>query len=249
MMLCKGQPNSLLSEFAMRVMVLAFITLTHSACKQQANTLESPASETQSISGGKNGGFRILPQTAARDTLRTKVIYRCNDVSCGDAFQPSNEERDMFFSCSLAQSLGTSGRVPAFMRVVNVGGKQKLIVRKEHQEACEKPLPLEKILAEQTPEDSVKTDPQAASQTTCRAFRGNKEGCQSNEAQGCRWITHPSGRSAAGGQGDCVGLLRASAAAGDGQNIQSLQLNSSEARWAPLESYRGLSSGPSSAPK
>ena len=212
---------------------------TTAACKNERNVVGGE-SEVASAGASRNGGFRILPQLAARDSLRFKVIYRCNDVPCGEAFQPSNEERDFFFPCGFQANLYPGGRFPPFLRVTGPAGQQKLIVRKEHREACERAQPFEKVLAEVQPKEVAQS---ASSSTTCRIFRTNRDDCLANEAQGCRWVTHPSGRASSSGGGECVGLFRSGTLPTGSENVQSLQSGSQSVRWAPVESYRPAAVG------
>jgi|GEM_PF-658494 len=209
-------------------------------CKNKGNTLSSESEVSAAAGDSRNGGFRIAPQLAARDPLRFKVIYRCNDVPCGEAFQPSNEERDLFIPCGLEANVYPNGRFPAFLRVVGATGKQGLIVKSEHRQACESAQPFEKVVADTQPKDAPQAQPAG---NTCRSFRSNREVCLANEAQGCRWVTHPSGRAGLPGGGDCVGLLRSVGQPSGAENVQSLQSGSQPVSWAPVESYRPAATG------
>lgn len=222
------------------------LALALTACKKEYNQLEAESLATSSSSGLKNGGFRILPQSAARDPQRSRVIYRCNSVQCGEAFQPSNEERDQYFPCDIGQNLYPSGILPPFLRVVSSDGKQKLIVKAEHRQACQMAVPFEKLLSESSP---MGESGSKVAGSACRAFRSNKEACVANEPQGCRWVTHPSGRKTGASGGDCVGLFKASSSQAGSENVQVLRLGSQESQWSPLESYRGTERAAGFGPK
>ena len=233
-----GKFISLSGAFAFSLMALA--------CKQGKNVVGNE-SGVATAAGSRNGGFRILPQLAARDALRSKVIYRCNDVACGEAFQPSNEEQDVVIACGLEPNLYPGGRLPPFLRMTGKVGWQKLIVRKDHQEACEHAQPFEKVLAQMDLEKPSLI--LASAEMDCRAFRANREVCQANEGQGCRWVTHPSGRGNSPLGGDCVGLFRSGTRPNGTENVQSLPLGSQPVSWAPVESYRPAATGRVSEPK
>jgi len=222
------------------------LALALTACKKEYNQLEAEGLATSSSSGLKNGGFRILPQSAARDPQRFRVIYRCNSVQCGEAFQPSNEERDQYFSCELERNLYPSGVLPPFLRVVSSDGKQKLIVKAEHRQACEMAEPFQKILSERS---SLGDSGSKVGGGACRALQANKEACVANEGRGCRWVTHPSGRKTGASGGDCVGLFKAATSQSGSENVQVLRLGSQESQWSPLESYRGAQSATGPGPK
>lgn len=236
--------SSILKRASITVSCLA-LALALAACKKEFNQSGSENVAASSPSGVKNGGFRILPQSAARDPQRPQVLYRCNSVQCGEAFQPSNEERDQYFSCELERNLYPGGILPPFLRVVSSDGRQKLIVKAEHRQACETAMPLQKLLSEKSPlgDSGSKVDGGA-----CRALRANKEACVANEPEGCRWVTHPSGRRTGAGGGDCVGLFKATPQQSGFENVQVLRLGSQESQWTPLESYRGAqrATGPGS---
>ncbi|NBO38194.1 hypothetical protein EBU99_06395 [bacterium] len=219
-----------------RVIVLA---LALSGCLKQAG--QEFLSDTSLLSlppVGKNGGFRIIPVTAARDSDRPRVIYRCNDLQCGEAFQPSNEERDVFIPCELDKSVLQNGRVMPYLRVVGAPGQQKVIVKEAHQKACMAAKPFEKILAEGVPQTAqVSGSSGQAAGSACRAFKQDKASCELNATQGCRWTTHPSQRIGATG-GECVGLYRSNERANGTENIQVLPNSQSSTQWSGLESYK-----------
>lgn len=228
--------------------LIGFLCLV-AACQRRSDSVAVESSVATTDLASRNAGFRILPTMAARDAQRPRVIYRCNEVACGEAFQPSNEERDMFFSCSLASSLGLQGKVPPYMRVVNVQGQQKLIEKKEHMEACTSPLSFEKVLATPESPTPAQTGNVEGEAKTCRRFKANRAACEENFSQGCRWVTHPSGRSSASPDGDCIGLLKSDAPASGEGKTDSFQLTTNPVPWAPLESYRSAQEKGLAAPK
>jgi len=196
------------------------------ACKKQSQ--DSVVTETSTL----NGGFRILPTQAARDDMRPKVIYRCNEVRCGEAFQPSNEERDVVIPCDLDKINFPSGTLPPYYRTVTERGVRQLIVNAQHQTMCKDPRPFTSVVAS-TP---VVASP--ASATGCQKFRSSQADCKQAEAEGCRWVSHPSGREPMGRKGDCVGLTMGGAATSGLNNSELFQVDKSPVGWAPLESYR-----------
>lgn len=203
----------------------------------------------ESLTSGKNAGFRIPPQTAARDALRPRVIYRCNDVQCGEAFQPSNEERDLFIPCEA--SLGTSAQtaVKPYVRLVGVGDKRSLIEKEAHKKACEQPTGFEKLVAEPVP--TPPTVVQGA--PACRVFKRDKVACESNGALGCRWVTHPSRNGDAAG-GECIGSVRNNNGSPLADpnlpgNTQVLSGNKPAATWSDISAYRPQPANPPSSLK
>ncbi|MEN9530707.1 MAG: hypothetical protein RI932_2580 [Pseudomonadota bacterium] len=222
------------------LVVLGAVVSATAGCKNERNNLGSESEVNAAAGGSLNGGFRILPQLAARDPLRSKVIYRCNDVACGEAFQPSNEERDLFLPCGVEANLYPGGRLPPFLRLVGTSGKQRFLVRTEHKQACERAVAFEKVVNEAPPRELAQN---GSVGSTCRSFRNSREVCLANEAQGCRWVTHPSGRATLPGAGDCVGLFRAPGQPTGTENVQSLQIGSQPVSWAPVESYRPAGTG------
>ncbi|MFZ9519259.1 MAG: hypothetical protein ACO3A4_02175 [Silvanigrellaceae bacterium] len=213
------------------------LTIGSSACLKRSGELVSETT-FESLTSGKNAGFRILPQTAARDELRPRVVYRCNEVQCGEAFQPSNEERDMFIPCEAA--LGTSAQTPVmpYMRVLGEGAKRSLIVKEAHKKACETPASFEKLVAAPVPGESkiIQGAP------TCRVFRRDKGTCEANASTGCRWVSHPSRNGDPVG-GECIGTFRATNAPDADpnlqRNVQSLQGAKPVNGWSDLSAYRG----------
>lgn len=199
------------------------------ACKRQAQ--ESAVTESASL----NGGFRIAPTQAARDALRPKVIYRCNAISCGEPFQPSNEEKEVIIPCDLDKLNFPAGVMPPYYRVVTERGVQQLLVKVQHQEACKEPKPFRSVVAVSSSEAAAENTKPASG---CAKFRENRALCRSVEAEGCSWVTHPSGRDSLGRNGDCVGLIKGMNVASGIENAQVLQIDKAPVAWAPLESYR-----------
>jgi hypothetical protein len=215
-------------------LMLSFVA---SSCLKRTGELVSETT-FESLTSGKNAGFRILPQTAARDELRPRVVYRCNEVQCGEAFQPSNEERDMFIPCDAA--LGTSAQAPVmpFMRVLGEGSKRTLLAKEAHKKACESPMPFEKLVAAPVPGESkiIQGAP------TCRVFKRDKATCEANSPLGCRWVSHPSRNGDPAG-GECIGTLRSTNAPDSdpnlSRNVQSLQGSKPVNGWSDMSAYSG----------
>lgn len=221
--------------------VLAVIHLLISAgfvagCVKKGGTPTTDAT-FESLVSGKNAGFRILPQTAARDALRPAVIYRCNDLRCGEAFQPSNEERDQFIPCDSV--LGTSAQVAIkpHMRLVGAGPKQTLIEKEAHRKACEQPIPFERLVAEPV----SKAPTVIAGAPACRVFKRDKVACEANVGLGCQWVSYPSRNGDSVG-GECVGQARTSVSSDTDpnlpSNIRSLSGSKPAAVWSDLGGYR-----------
>jgi hypothetical protein len=206
-----------------------FVGLQLAACKKQAQ--ESIVTESAAL----NGGFRIPPTQAARDGMRPKVIYRCNAVNCGEPFQPSNEEREIVIPCDLDKLNFPAGVLPPYYRTVAERGVLQLTVNVQHQAMCKDPQPFQSVLASD-PADSGKES--SVSSTGCQKFRASKELCTGIEAEGCQWVTHPSGRNSMGRTGDCVGMLNGASAVSGVETLQSFQVDKSPVQWAPLETYR-----------
>lgn len=215
---------------------LQLFLLAPAGCMKKEFTAKNEAMIQDTKLAGRNGGFRILPATAARDPLRTRVIYRCNDVACGDAFQPSNEERDLFFPCDLALTIAPDGKLPPYLRLVSNAGARSFMVKTEHKQACSSARPFAEVLS-QGASVGVSVPPQGTGEG-CRQFRSQEEACLANAPQGCRWVVHPSGRSGGTEQGDCVGLFRTSTLPNGTEKVQSLQPSSLPSQWLPVEQYR-----------
>lgn len=222
-------------KIAIGFVVAVFAGLTSGCLKKNAELLTE--ANFESISKGKNAGFRILPQTAARDPMRPLVIYRCNDVQCGEAFQPSNEERDLFIPCEAV--LGTSPQtiVKPFMRLVGEGAKRALIEKDAHKKACEQAMAFDKLVAEPPPS----SQPVVQGAPTCRVFKRDQVACESNAALGCRWVTHPSRNGDPTG-GECVAAVRGSGAPQTDPNlpgnVQTLSGSKPPAVWSDINAYR-----------
>lgn len=199
------------------------------SCKKQAQ--DAVVMESAPL----NGGFRIVPALAARDELRPRVIYRCNVVTCGEKFQPSNEEADVTLPCDLDRLKFPAGVLPPYYRTVAVQGVQTLIVNTQHQQSCQDPKPFAQVVGVK-----VESEPTNGSGPLvgCRQFNASREVCGTKAAEGCQWVTHPSGRDSFGRSGDCVGLSGSASVALGMENIQVLQLDKTPVQWAPLESYR-----------
>lgn len=217
--------------FKLVVGIVLSFSMHLSACKKQ--TQEAVVSESAVL----NGGFRIVPTQAARDVLRPKVIYRCNAVNCGEPFQPSNEERDIVIPCDLDKIKFPAGVIPPYYRTVSERGIRQLIVNVQHQEMCKDPKQFQQVVA------SVGADPASGAlspEAGCRKFISNEELCKKAEAEGCSWVSHPSGRDSMGRKAQCVGLYSgANVASGSGiEKIEYFQVDKSSVQWAPLESYR-----------
>lgn len=224
------------------------LVLVNTGCLRKSSQTITETS-FESLTSGKNAGFRILPQTAARDALRPRVIYRCNEVQCGEAYQPSNEERDMFIPCEA--SLGTSSQsaVKPYLRLVGVGDKRALIEKEAHKKACEQPMGFEKLVAEPLPAAPAVVQGAPA----CRVFKRDKVACESNVALGCRWVTHPSRNGDAAG-GECIGSVRNSNGSPLADpnlpgNTQVLSGSKPAATWSDISSYRLQPANPPSSLK
>jgi hypothetical protein len=210
--------------FFMKFFVAPFLVLAMtllSGCLKKTSQSITDAT-FESLTSGKNAGFRILPQTAARDALRPRVIYRCNDTQCGDAFQPSNEERDIFIPCDAA--LGTSAQAPIkpYLRLVGEGEKRVLIEKEAHKTACQQPVGFEKLVAEGVP-----TGPKVIQGApTCRVFKR---------------LTHPSRNGDPSG-GECIGVLRNNGSLVNDPNLpgnfQNLSGQKPAAVWSDPSAYR-----------
>ncbi|NBX15730.1 MAG: hypothetical protein EBR09_00035 [Proteobacteria bacterium] len=216
--------------------ISAFASLAFTGCmKKSVTTLND--STFESLVSGKNAGFRILPLTAARDALRPAVIYRCNEVRCGEAFQPSNEERDLFIPCDAALGTTAAASLKPHLRLTGAGTQRALIEKEAHRKACEQPAPFDKLVASPpaTPAAVVQGAP------ACRVFRRDKTACEANSAMGCQWLTHPSRNGDAAG-GECVGgagsSLGGSADPNLPANTQVLSGSKPPAVWSDLTSYR-----------
>jgi hypothetical protein len=225
------QPLNLLSMGCLQLLLL-----TPVGCMRREFAAKNEAMIQDTKLAGRNGGFRILPATAARDALRPRVIYRCNDVACGDAFQPSNEERDLFFPCDLVSTSAPDGKLQPYLRLVSNAGARSFMVKTEHKQACSSARPFAEVLSEGA-SAGVSVSPQGTGEG-CRQFRSQEEACLANAAQGCRWVVHPSGRSGGGVQGDCVGLFRSSVLPNGTEKVQSLRPSSLPNQWLPVEQYR-----------
>lgn len=225
--------------FFMKFFVAPFLVLAMtllSGCLKKTSQSITDAT-FESLTSGKNAGFRILPQTAARDALRPRVIYRCNDTQCGDAFQPSNEERDIFIPCDAA--LGTSAQAPIkpYLRLVGEGEKRVLIEKEAHKTACQQPVGFEKLVAEGVP-----TGPKVIQGApTCRVFKRDKVACEANAGLGCKWLTHPSRNGDPSG-GECIGVLRNNGSLVNDPNLpgnfQNLSGQKPAAVWSDPSAYR-----------
>jgi hypothetical protein len=213
--------------------LVAFIV---SGCLKKSATSTTDAT-FESLVSGKNAGFRILPQTAARDALRPAVVYRCNEVRCGEAFQPSNEERDQFIPCEA--SLGTSAEtaLKPHIRLTGVGAQRALIEKEAHKKACEQPVPFEKLVAS----PPAKPDSLVQGAPACRVFRRDKTACEANAGMGCQWVSHPSRNGDPAG-GECVGGNGTAAGSASDPNlpanIQVLSGTKPAAVWSDLGAYR-----------
>lgn len=215
--------------------VSVLVALFASGCLKKSPTATTEAT-FESLVSGKNAGFRILPLTAARDALRPAVVYRCNEVRCGEAFQPSNEERDQFIPCEAA--LGTTAATPiqSHMRLTGRGAQRTLIEKEAHKKACEQPVSFDKLVASPPPKPAAVVQGAPA----CRVFRRDKTACEANSTMGCQWVTHPSRNGDAAG-GECVGgAIAAAGTAADPNlpaNIQVLSGAKPPAVWSDLRAY------------
>jgi len=200
------------------------------ACKKQAQ--ESVVTE----SAAPSGGFRIAPTQAARDVMRPKVIYRCNAVNCGEAFQPSNEEREVVLPCDLDKLNFPAGVLPPYYRVVTERGVQQLIVNVQHQAMCKEPKPFQEVVLSTTP--SSDSSGVSSAGTGCQKFRDNQELCMKAAADGCSWVSHPSGRESMGRSAGCIGLMSGASMASGLEKQELYQVDKTPVQWSSLESYR-----------
>lgn len=227
-MITNGFRNTFFSR-CMAIFTLAGLSALSVSCKKQPQ--EAVVMESASL----NGGFRIVPALAARDQLRPRVIYRCNVVTCGEKFQPSNEDADILLPCDLDRLKFPAGVLPPYYRTVAVKGVQQLIINVQHQQSCQEPKPFPQVVADKSAGVAqAGTEPLRG----CRQFNASPDVCGTQAAEGCRWVTHPSGRDSLGRGGDCVGLSDASASVSGMENSQVLQIDKTPVQWAPLESYR-----------
>lgn len=216
--------------------LLVMLTILMPGCLKKTPQTITDAN-FESLTSGKNAGFRILPQTAARDALRPRVIYRCDDTRCGDAFQPSNEERDIFIPCDTA--LGTSAQSPIkpYLRLVGEGEKRALTEKEAHKAACHQPVGFEKLVA-----GGIPTGPKVVQGApTCRVFKRDKVACEANTGLGCKWLTHPSRNGDPAG-GECIGVLRNNGSLQTDPNLpgnfQGLSGQKPAATWSDPSAYR-----------
>jgi len=205
------------------------LSLQLSACKKQPQ--ESVVTEATAL----NGGFRIPPTQAARDVMRPKVIYRCNAVNCGEPFQPSNEEREVVLPCDLDKIKFPAGVLPPYYRTVTERGVLQLIVNAQHQAMCKDPKSFQQVVASGA---SSSVSGVGSPGTGCRKFISNEEQCKKAEAEGCSWVTHPSGRDSMGRKAECVGLLSGVSVASGMERSKYFQVDKTPVQWSPLESYR-----------
>ncbi|MEY4065876.1 MAG: hypothetical protein RIR26_2084 [Pseudomonadota bacterium] len=212
------------------------LLLVFGGCVQKEFSAKSDSGIQEAGHSGRNGGFRILPAMAARDPSRPRVIYRCNDVPCGEAFQPSNEERDLFFPCDLALKSNPEGKLPPYLRLVTHSETRTFVIKTDHQQACASARPFDEVVAQGEAKEA--SAPALGFTEGCRQWSSNLESCRANAAQGCRWVVHPSGRSEGGQQGSCVGLYRSNLLPNGTEKVQSLRSSGQPTQWMPLERYR-----------
>jgi hypothetical protein len=165
-----------------------------------ANTLTVAKAGDESLPTGdakRNGGFRILPETAARDAKRPRVIYRCNEVVCNEAFQPSNEERDTYLPCD--KKLGTVMQKPLkpYLRFI----RGELVEKDEQKKACESTISFQQLLSATQP---LPDDSKVEGAPVCRQYRTDRDSCTRMKDQGCHWVAYTSGHNPPAG-GECVG--------------------------------------------